>query len=97
LCENCKRSFNGVVALNTHFRFHPSCNAAYHESKTRLLPQLVHRDRRTVDFKCQILEELTELINRGIVFPQKMVRLRVRLFFVLSKIFSSSLSLSFPG
>jgi hypothetical protein len=59
----------------THIRWNKTCSAAATVAHLSLpaKKQIKHRNRRSVDFKCQILDELFQMERDGILFAQKLV------------------------
>lgn len=78
-CPGCRLSFTWQIGLSNHLRTFAACNFA-HKQQTLGVEAITRpvrvRTRRTVDFKCRVLDALINFERDGLAFPQKMVALR---------------------
>ena len=70
-CPVCQRVFKQGSGLSSHLRFSATCVVDVKNIETG--DRILHRDRRTISFKCRILDELLLLEESGQLFPSKML------------------------
>jgi hypothetical protein len=76
VCIGCARKFSHSISLVVHLKVNPECTEAKQEQMRKLESKthiIVHRTRRTIEFKCTILDELINMKHNGVMHAQKLV------------------------